>query len=162
MKKLFFYLFIASTALSAKAQTLTGMNDAQQLGSMAGLALACNAGSRLDDFQLIASYILANTHPTEEKRNKAFSQFAAEKLRTYNLQKQHPIEDCPTILNRFYNLPIFEVTIYKDGSVKFPDGKILKAPTAQDKKKAELKAQKKAKEPKRNYVIPSKSKLQPF
>ena len=160
MKKLFFYLFLCTTSL--QAQTLNGMSDAQQLGAMAGLALACNAGSRLDDFQLISSYILADTYTTEEKRNKAFTQFASEKLRTYNLQKQKPIEDCPTILKRFYNLPIFEVTIYKDGSIKFPDGKILRAPTDQDKKRAEANAKKKANEPKRNYMIPAKSKLQPF
>lgn len=158
MRKVFFGLLFLSISTLCRAQTLNGMNDAQQLGSMAGLALACNAGQRLDDFQLIASYILANTYPLPEKRSKAFQQFAEEKLRTYNLQKQRPIEDCPTILNRFYNLPIFEVTIYKDGSVKFPDGKILKAPTGQDVKKAQAQAKKKASEPKRNYVIPPKKK----
>lgn len=162
MKRIFFFLFVGLFALSAHAQTLNGMTDAQQLGSMAGLALACNAGSRLDDFQLIASYVIADSNPTEAKRQKAFKQFAAEKLRTYNLQKKAPVEECPAILKRFYNLPIFEVTIYRDGSVKFPDGKILKAPSTQDVKRAEVVAKKKASEPKRNYMIPSRSGLQPF
>ena len=155
MKKSFFCFFImCSLCFNIEAQTLTGMTDAQQLGSMAGLALACNAGSKLDDFQLITSYLLADTHPTKKQRDKAFRQFASEKLRTYKLQKKNPIEDCPTILERFYNLPIFNVTIYKDGSIKFPDGKLLKAPTQQDIKKAE--AKKSTNEPKRNYMIPPK------
>ena len=154
MKYIFICFFALSFTVTAHAQTLNGMNDAQQLGSMAGLALACNAGDKLDDFQLIASYILGNTYPLESQRQKAFTQFAAEKLRTYNMQKNHPVEDCNTILKRFYKLPIFEVTIYKDGSVKFPDGKMLRAPTQKDVKAAQKRAEKKAKEPKRNYMIP--------
>ena len=138
------------------AQTLNGMTDAQQLGAMAGLALACNAGSRLDDFQLISSYIIANENPTESKRKKAFKSFASEKLRTYNLQKDNPMEDCAEILSRFYNMPIFNCTVYKNGDVKFPDGKILKAPSDSQKKQALAKEKRKANEPKRNYLIPAR------
>lgn len=152
---LFFYILLCGTA---KAQTLNGMNDAQQLGSMAGLALACNAGSRLDDFQLIASYIIANENPTKEKRDKAFKSFAAEKLRTYNMQKDTPLEDCPTVLKHFYNLDIFNCTIYASGDVKFPDGKILKAPSKKQTKKATATEKKKKSEPKRNYLIPAKKR----
>ncbi|MBE6449636.1 MAG: hypothetical protein E7013_02945 [Alphaproteobacteria bacterium] len=155
-KKILFLILICLLPLKVGAQTLSGMTDAQQLGTMAGLALACNAGSRLDDFQLIASYIIANENPTEAKRTKAFKAFAAEKLRTYNMQKDAPKEDCADILNRFYKLPLFNCTIYKNGDVKFPDGKILKAPTQEQKKKAVVAEKKKAKEPKRNYIIPAR------
>ena len=150
----FFLSYLVSAPLSA--QTLNGMTDAQQLGAMAGLALACNAGSRLDDFQLIASYIIANESPTEEKRQKAFKAFAAEKLRTYNMQKDNPHEDCPTVLKHFYNLDIFNCTIYASGDVKFPDGKILKAPSKDQMKKAAAVEKKKKSEPKRNYLIPAR------
>lgn len=150
---LFFHILLCGTV---NAQTLKGMNDAQQLGSMAGLALACNAGSRLDDFQLISSYIIANENPTKEKREKAFKAFAAEKLRTYNIQKDTPHEDCPTILKHFYNLDIFNCTIYANGDVKFPDGKILRAPTKDQVKKATAIEKKKKSEPKRNYLIPAR------
>ena len=157
MRKLVFILFFLSLCVKALyAQTLNGMTDAQQLGAMAGLALACNAGSRLDDFQLISGYIIANENPTESKRKKAFKSFAAEKLRTYNLQKDNPQEDCAEILSKFYNMPIFNCTVYKNGDVKFPDGKILKAPSDSQKKQALAKEKRKASEPKRNYLIPAR------
>ncbi len=158
MRKIIFTLILCLCASrGANAQTLNGMTDAQQLGAMAGLALACNAGSRLDDFQLIASYIIANENPTESKRHKAFKAFAAEKLRTYNLQKDNPQEDCPAILKRFYNVDIFNCTVFANGDVKFPDGKILKAPTKEQKKKAAAREKRKKSEPKRNYMIPPRA-----
>lgn len=157
MHKIIFALLACIFAINtASAQTLKGMSDAQQLGSMAGLALACNAGSRLDDFQLISSYIIANANPTEERRQKAFKAFAAEKLRTYNMQKDNPHEDCPAILKHFYNLDIFNCTIFSNGDVKFPDGKILKAPTDAQIKRAKAIEKKKKSEPKRNYLIPAR------
>ena len=158
MCKVIFCLFLGwIISVPVFAQTLNGMTDAQQLGAMAGLALACNAGNRLDDFQLISSYIIANENPTEEKRQKAFKAFAAEKLRTYNMQKDNPHEDCPTILKHFYNLDIFNCTVFSNGNVKFPDGKILKAPTKAQIKKATAIEKKKKSEPKRNYMIPPRA-----
>lgn len=156
MKKLGLFLMFF-LPLTAQGQTLNGMNDAQQLGAMAGLALACNAGNRLDDFQLIASYIIANESATDAARKKAFNQYAEEKLRTYNLQRNMPKDDCKNILDTFYSLPIFGSTVYADGTVKFPDGKILKPKTVQEKAKAQRAAQKKAKEPKRNYMTPPRN-----
>jgi hypothetical protein len=158
MQKFIFILLLFLSATTAKSQTLNGMTDAQQLGAMAGLALACNAGSKLDDFQLISSYIIANENPTETKRKKAFKAFAAEKLRTYNRQKDNPMEDCAEILERFYNIPIFNCTVYRNGDVRFPDGKLLKAPSEKQKKKALAKEKRKANEPKRNYVIPARNR----
>lgn len=157
MKKGIFLLLFVMSIFPAQSQTLNGMTDAQQLGSMAGLALACNAGKKLDDFQLISSYIIANANPTEEKRKRAFKAFAAEKLRTYNLQKEAPQEDCPEVLEKFYNLPIFGATVYKNGTVKFPDGKVFKSPSNADRKKAVTAEKRKKEEPKRNYMIPPRS-----
>lgn len=158
MRRVILGLFLCFTfPVLLSAQTLNGMTDAQQLGAMAGLALACNAGNRLDDFQLISSYIIANENPTEEKRQKAFKAFASEKLRTYNMQKDNPHEDCADILKHFYNLDLFNCTIFSNGDVKFPDGKILKAPTKAQMKKAEAVEKKKKKEPKRNYIIPPRA-----
>lgn len=162
MRKLIFTFILGIAAVfplpnKAKAQTLNGMTDAQQLGAAAGLALACNAGSRLDDFQLIASYIIANENPTEERRKKAFKAFATEKLRTYNLQKDNPQEDCPAVLKRFYNLDIFNCTVHANGDVRFPDGKVLKAPSTADKKKAAAVEKRKKSMPKRNYMIPPRA-----
>ena len=148
MKKMFFFLFLLPFAV--QAQTLNGMTDAQQLGTFAGLALACNAGNRLDDFQLIAGYIIANQATSEAQKKKAFEQFAEEKMRTYNMQKNDPKESCEVVLEHFYNLPIFGATVYADGTVKFADGRMLRP---YNKLSAKEK-QKKQEENSRNYMIP--------
>ena len=148
MKKIFIFLFLLPFAV--QAQTLSGMTDAQQLGTFAGLALACNAGNRLDDFQLIAGYIIANQATSEAQRKKAFEQFAEEKMRTYNMQRQEPRESCDVILKHFYNLPIFGATVYADGTVKFADGRILRPYNKLPPKEK----QKRQEESSRNYMIP--------
>ena len=107
MKKIILFLCVLSLIPSiCKAQLGTkSMTDAQQLGAMAGVALACNAGSRLDDFELIASYIMGNSAATEEARTTAFKEYAAEKLRTYNLQRDQKPTPCPEALQHFYTKP---------------------------------------------------------
>lgn len=149
MKKiLIFLMFFYTSGLSA--QTLNGMSEAEKLGSMAGIALACNAGQKLDDFELISSYILSNQSVDDAQRNKALRQYAEAKLRAYNIQRDTEKSPCSEVLNHFYNQSIFDVTIYSDGSVKFPDGKILKpfsklSKSQQNKKKQEIE---------KNYMIP--------
>ncbi len=147
---IYFISFLLLVPEIAIAQLGTkSMTDAQQLGAMAGVALACNAGSRLDDFELISSYILGNSAKTEEDREKAFKEYASEKLRTYNLQRDHQPTPCPEVLQTFYHLPIFATIIYADGTVKLPDGKIIKAKTQAQKERAKNM-------PKRNYMKPGR------
>ena len=109
----------------ARSTTLQNMTEAQQLGTWAGIALACNAGNRLDDFELIASRIIGNQATSDEERTTAFKEYASEKLRTYKLQKSKPASSCTQVLEHFDKLPIFRSVVYPDGSVKLPDGKVL-------------------------------------
>ncbi len=152
MKKIISFLtvLLAASTLCHAGLGTKSMTDAQQLGAMAGVALACNAGSRLDDFELIASYIMGNGAANEEDRTKAFKEYAAEKLRTYNIQRDQKPTPCPEALKHFYNLPIFASVIYADGTVKLPDGKVIKAKTPAQQKRSKN-------EPKRNYMKPGRS-----
>ena len=67
-----------------------GLTEAQQLGITAGLALACNAGGELDDFELIASRIIANQAPTAATEQDGYRSFAEWKLRAFKEQKEAP------------------------------------------------------------------------
>ena len=128
MKYIFLLIGLSlSSTLFARSYTLQNMSDAQQLGTWAGMALACNAGNKLDDFELIASRIIGNQASSDEDRTKAFKEYAVEKLRTYNLQRKTPADSCDQILAHFDELPIFRSEIYQDGSVKLPDGKVIPA-----------------------------------
>jgi hypothetical protein len=118
-------LFLSGTKVLAQ-RTLTGTTETQQLGMAAGAALACGAGQELDDFELIASRIIANKAPSRQREIEELKIYAEEKLRTYNLQRQSPPTDCSTVLNSFKKMSIFSSTIYADGTVKLPDGSFLK------------------------------------
>ncbi len=117
--------FFSGTEVFAQ-RTLTGTTETQQLGMAAGAALACGAGQELDDFELIASRIIANKSPSRQREIEELKVYAEEKLRTYNMQRTSPPEDCATVLNSFMNMSIFSSTIYSDGTVKLPDGSLLK------------------------------------
>lgn len=129
MQKILSFIVLSvlfSTSVWANSRTLNGINENEQLGMMAGLALACNAGGKLDDYELIASRILANSSQTDLEEKKAVRQYAQAKFKAYKEQKETPQAGCSEILESFEHLPIFKSVVYADGTLKMPDGKVLK------------------------------------
>lgn len=118
---------LMTTTAIAGSRTINGINDNEQLGMMAGLALACNAGGKLDDYELIASRILANTAQTDAEEKKAVKEYARAKFKAYQEQKNMPQATCGEVLDTFNHLPIFKSIVYANGTVKMPDGRILKS-----------------------------------
>ena len=126
MKKLLLFLCLFSFPVFATDRTTKGLTEAQQLGITAGTALACNAGGKLDDFELIASRIIANKALTAEAEQQGYREFAESKLRAYNEQRRNPQESCGGVLDSFNHLPIFRSVVYADGGLKMYDGTYLK------------------------------------
>lgn len=130
MKKILtalFILVITGSALAVEtSRTANGLTEAEQLGITAGTALACNAGGKLDDFELIASRIIANKALTKADENKGYHEFAEAKFRAYNEQRENPQIPCGDVLASFSRLPIFKSVVYADGGVKMYDGSYLK------------------------------------
>ena len=128
MKKLIVLLLLLS-AVSVRAEgerTTEGLTEAEQLGITAGLALACNAGGKLDDFELIASRLIANKALTEQDEQKGYREFAESKFNAYTEQKNDPKESCGAILDSFNRLPLFRSVVFADGGLKMYDGTYLK------------------------------------
>lgn len=119
-------LLFSFQAAAQNDRTLQGITENQQLGMMAGLALACDAGGKLDDYELIASRIIANQAQTDADERKAVREYAEYKFGTFKEQKENPQASCGEVLDTFSHLPIFKATVYADGSVKMPDGRLLK------------------------------------
>lgn len=119
-------LLFSFQAVAQNDRTLQGITENQQLGMMAGLALACDAGGKLDDYELIASRIIANQAQTDADERKAVREYAEYKFGTFKEQKENPQASCGEVLDTFSHLPIFKATVYADGSVKMPDGRLLK------------------------------------
>ena len=128
MKRVFLFLFLGMlfTPNLTYAQSTKGMTEAEQLGATAGLALACGAEQRLDDFELIASRILANKTKTLAEEKEQDRIYMETKLQTMRRHKRDPQMTCKEILDRFNKLRIFDSVVYSDGSVKLFDGTLLK------------------------------------
>ena len=128
MRKLVFFvcLLLSGATWAAGERTTEGLTEAEDLGITAGLALACNAGGKLDDFELIASRIIANKALTAEAEQKGYREFAEAKFRAYNEQRNNPKETCGAVLDSFNHLPIFRSVVFADGGLKMYDGTYLK------------------------------------
>ncbi len=133
----FFVMLLTAFSVSAASdRTARGLSEAEQLGITAGTALACNAGAKLDDFELIASRIIANKALTAEAEEAGYRDYAEAKLRAYQEQKNDPQETCGEVLASFNHLPIFRSIVYADGGLKMYDGTFLKPQRPVTQKKA--------------------------
>ena len=126
MKRLLF-LILVMWSVSCFAQEYTPANPlADQLGTTAGLAYACKAGKSLEDFEVIASRLLANNAATEKDEKDAYIQYVEAKVRTIKNHEKNPKFTCKEILTRFNKMSIFKFVVYADGSVKMDDGTMLR------------------------------------
>ncbi|MBP5343713.1 MAG: hypothetical protein J6Y85_01365 [Alphaproteobacteria bacterium] len=125
--RLVLILGIVLLPLVGWAQNRLGLDTslANQLGSAAGAAYACNAGKSLEDFEVIASRLLANSAETAEDERSLDEAYVEAKIRAMKLhKKEHPMS-CQEILKRFQDMRIFKFIVYADGSVKKDDGTML-------------------------------------
>jgi len=126
MRFILFILLCLLIAFEGQAQTTQTYSEAEQMGVMAGLAYACGSTQKLKDFELIATQILANKSTSDEETNQKLQQFATTKYRYMKRQKDSPRMSCKEVLEHFNNMPIFQSTVYSDGTIKMYDGTWLK------------------------------------
>ena len=120
MKKALFLMLL--WAIPSYAVELSLLEEAAQLGTIAGLAEACGETKKVQNYELISARLIANKAVSEEQEMEGYRRYAAEKLRAKNEHQNSPKLTCGEILNRFQKLPLFKSVVYKDGSLKFYDG----------------------------------------
>ena len=120
MKKFIFIMILWS--MPVVAAQLSVLEEAAQLGTIAGLAQTCGAKEKLDNYELIAARLIANKSNSEVQEKEGYRRYAEEKLRAMQEHKRSPKLTCGEILNRFQKMPLFKSVVYKDGSLKFYDG----------------------------------------
>ena len=128
MTKRLIVLFLLTNIMSATTMAqlqIQNLTEAEQLGSVAGLAQACGS-NKLEDFEVIASRILANKAPTEESEYASMKEYVMAKYRVSRSHNRDPQMTCTEILDHIDKLPIFNSVVYADGTVKMFDGSWLK------------------------------------
>ncbi len=125
MKK--FLLLSSAFILSASAAfaQIPYMEEVKVLGAISGQGMACGS-SRYTTFEMLARAIMLTKAPDLETMNKAMYAYNREKANAYMAKQMDGFYECPLIVRRFDNQEIFNITLYADGSLKMPDGKVIK------------------------------------
>lgn len=116
-------LVLSTSCISAQAKSVQDMTEEEQLGMLAGLALACDSKQKLEDFELIASRLIANKTASAAEEKQKIRVYMEAKWQALQQQKHNSKVSCAEILEHFDALPLFNSIVYADGSVKLPDGK---------------------------------------
>ena len=115
------FSFVSSSLVNAKS--VQDMSEEEQLGTLAGAALACGSKQKLEDFELISSRLIANKTASEAEEKQKIRIYMEAKWKALQQQKNSSGVSCSEVLDHFNRLPLFDSIVYKDGSVKLPDGK---------------------------------------
>lgn len=111
----------------AASRTAKGVSLTEQLGISAGVALACQVDTdQLKNYEMIASRIIANPLKTEKEEKEALNVYAKAKLKAFQEQKKKTLMRCGEVLKRFEKQDIFKSVIYRDGTIKMPNGQVVK------------------------------------
>jgi len=105
--------------------------EMQSLGSVAGQGLACNA-SKYHTFELLARAILITKASSDEEQAEGMRIYNEFKANAFISKIKDNMADCGDIAAAFDRQQIFKFTLYGDGTIKMPDGKIISPRRAYD------------------------------
>ena len=120
MKKYFLGLLLY--VFPAFSEPLSFLDEAGQLGTVAGLAEACGVKENLKKYEYISARLIANKSSSEEEELQGYRRYAEKKLQAKKAHQQSPKMTCGEIIKRFEKMPVLKSIVYKSGALKFYDG----------------------------------------
>lgn len=120
-----FFLFINVS------HSQTYIEEVQALGVISGQGLACGA-KRYDTYEMLARAILITKASSNAMQEQGMRVYNEEKANTYVSKQFDGFFDCANIRRRFDSQEIFKTTLYRDGTIKMPDGEIFTPRTPYD------------------------------
>ena len=122
------YRILTLILLLSANQTLannTYIEDVRSFGYVAGEGLACGA-ERYPTYELIARAFLVSSAKSDEEQAKGMFEYNSAKAEAYLSKKQDGLFACNEVNSRFNRQKIFKSKLYKNGTLKLPDGKVIK------------------------------------
>ncbi len=107
------------------AQAASYLEDVKSLGYISGEGLACGA-KRYPSYEMIARAYLVSSARSDKEQAEGMYEYNAAKARAYMDRRGDGYFNCGEINQRFNNQKIFSATLYKNGTIKLPDGKVVK------------------------------------
>lgn len=123
-------LFLLANVSFARAQ-VSYVEEVKALGIVSGQGLACGA-SKFDTYEMLARAILITKAVSDRQQADGMNVYNEAKADAYISKQMDGFYDCPQINRRFDNQQIFRATLYADGTIKMPDGKIFTPRRAYD------------------------------
>ena len=128
---LFFLAAFCTFHNSAKAQNVSYIEEMQSLGAVSGQGLACQA-SKYDTFELLARAIMISKAKSDAEQAKGMEAYNEYKANAFISKVKDGFYDCRNIANAFDKQAIFRATLYGNGTIKMPDGKVITPSHAYD------------------------------
>lgn len=114
------FLLQASPALAQ----MSYLEEMQALGTVSGQGLACGS-SQYDKYEMLARAIMLTKAPTSKALQDGVYAYNAAKADSYLAKQRDGGYLCGEITGLFNSQEIFQITLYEDGTLKMPDGKIV-------------------------------------
>jgi hypothetical protein len=113
---------------TAKAEYL---EDVKNFGYISGTGIACNA-SRYKIYETIARAYLLSAARSDKEQADGMVAYNTAKAEAFISKRDDGLWDCDDLNRRFDKQKIFKTKVYKNGTLKMPDGKIIKPRRAYD------------------------------
>lgn len=126
MKKIFVISILSAITVATNvwAESVSYTDEVKALGYVAGQGMACGA-SKSQTFEMLARAILITKAVSNKAQADAMYTYNNSKADAYFAKQADGMYDCSDIVRRFDSQPIYQATLYADGSIKMPDGKLF-------------------------------------
>ena len=100
------------------------LEEVKALGAVSGQGMACGA-SKYNTFELLARAILISKAPSDKMQSEAVYVYNEAKANAFISKQMDGFFECDAINRRFDSQDIFKATLYRDGTIKMPDGTLV-------------------------------------
>lgn len=123
-KKLLIIAFILFCHITPAAAQMSYLEEMRALGTVSGQGLACNA-AQYDKYEMLARAIMLTKAPNPKNLQDGVYAYNTSKADSYLAKQRDGGYLCGEIVSLFNQQEIFQITLYEDGTLKMPDGKII-------------------------------------
>ena len=123
-KKLLISAIAVVFQVAPAAAQMSYLDEMRALGTVAGQGMACRA-SLYDKYEMLARAIMLTKAPNRKILQDGIYAYNSAKADTYLAKPRDGGYLCGEIINLFNKQDIFQITLYEDGTLKMPDGKII-------------------------------------
>lgn len=127
------YIIISLLLIIANINTASAdyIEEVKDLGYISGEGVACGA-KRYPSYETVARAYLVSAAKSNEEQSRGMYAYNEAKASAFMRIRRSGNFDCAEILERFDKQKIFKTKLYKNGTLKMPDGKVIKPRQAYD------------------------------